>query len=127
MPVKNISGHLINDDPVPGFMITVREWNAFIGRIKRLADPLENAQAWAQTCAGLAVGLVGGLLALPDAGKHPVRLGIFVGLIAAFAVVAAFFFRLAKTQRARRPESVEVVCKDMEALRDEKAPKEEEA
>jgi hypothetical protein len=112
----------ISDEPEPGFMIAVREWDLYVGRIRRLADPLENPFGWAQVCGGIAVAMIYATVSLPDKANHPYRYAAHLAAAIDFTVVTGFCLWLGKRQRERRPETVGSIVSDMERHRDAKAP-----
>jgi len=107
MAIKELSGVVLDDKPEPGFVITFREWNVYVGRVKRLADPLEHAHGWMQTSMGIALGTLYGLITFPSASHHLVRLALLLSGFLTFTVLTVFFWRFTEKEKKRRPETAE--------------------
>ncbi len=123
MPTKTLSQRfVVSDEPEPGFMISVREWNSYCERVKHLADPLENPYGWAQVFCGIAVGMIFATVALPDKDEHPIQFAIHLAAAIAFTLATAYTASLGKRQQTRRKESSSAIVQDMEHHRDAKAP-----
>jgi len=106
MAIKELSGVVLDDKPEPGFVITFREWNVYVGRVKRLADPLEHAHGWMQTSMGIALGTLYGLITFPSASHHLVRLALLLSGFLTFTVLTVFFWRFTEKEKKRRVECV---------------------
>lgn len=115
MPLQNVSGVLISDDPEPGFPMTFRDWEVYVRRVRRLANPVDHAHGWMQTTIGTAIGTGAGLVMFPGVTKHHIRFPILLTLFFTSLVVTAFLWWFSKEEIKGRPETVESLCADMEA------------